>query len=1375
MSYTITGRFASGMLAFGLGAILAYGAAPPAPQGLITAKAFLSIGGGTAITDLTGNAKFTNNSPDFVSYLPYFEWNPSGTIGTVADNNFGDNYGDQIIGYFYPPVDGDYAFYVCSDDPSQLFLSTDDNPANKKLIAQEAGWSNPRNFTSIGGGSVVEDKCSQTFTNTQWPIKDPGTGGAKITLSKGKAYYIETLHKEGGGGDNCAVAVAAPDGSIDSSSPIPGQYLSSFDKNTGPASIVTQPQNVTVNEGQPATFSVVADGTPPFTYVWSKNGVQIPDPTTFDAAYPKLTNAPYTNIYFSTTINRAYRADNGAQIKVVVTGAQGLPVTSAVATLTVVNDTTPPTIVSAKALGAKGVIVTFSEPLDPASAQLPGNYTISGGVTVTAAQLGAIPGDNVVTLSTSEQPSGATLTLTVTGVKDVPGNLIAAGSQVTFTSLVFAPGILHKFWSNIGSLAALGTDSRFPDTPSLLTIEPLWEYPPNGGNEAGDNYGNQLTGWFTPPSTGDYVFFTCSDDQSDFFLSTDDNAANKKLIAQESGWSNPHTWITANSGDATLKRSDTCVNSQWPGGPGLIHLIGGQKYYMESRHYEGGGGDNVGATFINVTAGDADPVNGDAPRLTKSNVGFYLDPTGASVTIVTPPVAVTQQEQLTATFTVVATGTSVYGTAVSYQWQSAPKGSTTFTDISGATSASYTTPLLKLTDDGKQFRVVCASMVPTVTATSPAVTLTVIPDTFPPTVTAAGSLLHSNAVEIGVQFSENVDLTTASAAGNYTLSKGTVTGVRYLTYDHMLQDAYVVIGSTGPFNGGSVVLTTSGLNAGDTLNLTVNNVKDVKGNAMTSQTVPVTITRKMNRAQMGGHDYVEGWSGNPAGLNTDPALWPNDEVAYSESDFDLISSGSGNWNAYDECDFVYEKVTGDFDKVARVEYQDPTSAWARAGMCATPDPNDGMTHDQVANGGQLMEKRFMMRANPAMGAAGLAANHQYEYAWRDIAGGNYSGGGAGAPAFPNAWLRMQRTGGTNFTALWSNDGKNWYNYGYHAFAAEPMPDTLDVGPYYSPEMDNGTTTANTDVTGLVLGHSAVVKFRNYGDYTNAPSKATYAIGLQFGPDDNTGSFLPAMDTAGVLVQANWNNLPTLAGGPSPVVADALGVAKATTATVSWTGANTWSSTGSRGEYNNGFSGNDRILMTGYLDTGAASTTQVTVNGLPSNLTSQGYDVCVYLLGGYGGRGGGYRITDTAGTTLKDYVNAAYIANASEAPQGWVQVAPTAGSWAPGNFIVFSNLTASSIIVEATTENGHGYDAGGTTYRAPINAIQLAPKNSFITTQPPGKMTITLAAGSVTITWEGDGTLQSAPAVTGPWTDIGPAKPHTEAVSGAAKFFRVKGL
>ena len=48
-----------------------------------------------------------------------------------------------------------------------------------------------------------------------------------------------------------------------------------------------------------------------------------------------------------------------------------------------------------------------------------------------------------------------------------------------------------------------------------------------------DDYGTRLTGFLIPPVTGDYVFHIASDDQSLFFLSSDDDPGHERAIARE--------------------------------------------------------------------------------------------------------------------------------------------------------------------------------------------------------------------------------------------------------------------------------------------------------------------------------------------------------------------------------------------------------------------------------------------------------------------------------------------------------------------------------------------------------------------------------------------------------------------------------------------------------------------------------------------------------------------------------------------------------------------------------------------------------------------------------------------------------------------------
>ncbi|MBI2948855.1 MAG: Ig-like domain-containing protein [Verrucomicrobia bacterium] len=833
--------------------------------------------------------------------------------------------------------------------------------------------------------------------------------------------------------------------------------FSNFDAHVAvPIAITTQPAStVSINANKPLVLTVAATGDP-VHYQWRKDGTDIKGATA--ATY---------------TVKLAQISDSGTY-SARLFGA-GKEVISASSVVTVTPDTEPPKIVSAIGSATLDSIkVTFSEPLDATTAQAAANYKLSGGITVSSATLSAAPNDNQVVLKTSKQSEGATLTLTVSNVKDTANNALVANSTFNFLADKFQTGwATYERWHNENGDP--GNITAFADSITAGSIRPpdfssaVTQFGAPWG--ARDNYSARVSGFFVPPSSGNFVFFTSSDDASNVYLSTDENPANKKLVAQETGWSNQYQWLTANGGGADTKRSDQFPGTEWPTG-NAITLQAGKRYYIEALVDEGGGGDGVDVTFIKE--GEADPATSTAGmRMRGSAIGTFLDPNGANVTIAQQPQDITGQENRTAKLSVGATGTSAYGTTVSYQWQKAPPGSSTFSDISGATASSYTTPVLSLADSGAKYRV--ALSVPTFSTQSSAATLTVVPDTFPPKLDGVGSLIKGTAVEIGLRFDESVEKVSASTAANFALSKGTVTGVRYQQFAHEGEAANFVVGTKGPFNGYAVVLTTSGISPGDTITVTAKNVKDLKGNAIAAagEARSIKVTQKMKWAAMGGNDYVEGELGGGLTAAPDPSLWPDDAIASGDQDFDLVSGGTANWNNYDEATFVYEEVTGDFDKVVRVEYHDPTSQWARAGMAATPNADEGVTRAQV-NGGYTMAKRYFLRANPAVQWNGSGGNNQFEADWRLTDGGNYGGTGAGTPSYPNAWMRMQRTGQT-FTGFYSADGKSWTSYGAQTFTTEPMPDKLLVGIYYSPEMNNNET-------GNGVGHSSVAKFRQYGDF-----------------------------------------------------------------------------------------------------------------------------------------------------------------------------------------------------------------------------------------------------------------------------------------------------
>jgi hypothetical protein len=145
---------------------------------------------GTSVSNLTSDINYPTN-PNGRALLTSLE----------APTDWADNYGTRIRGYLYPPTSGNYTFWIASDDNGQLRLSTDDNPSNAILIAYVNDWTNSHEWTKY---------TSQT--------------SSPKPLLAGHKYYIDALQKEGGGGDNIAVAWQGP--GIATREVIDGAYLS---------------------------------------------------------------------------------------------------------------------------------------------------------------------------------------------------------------------------------------------------------------------------------------------------------------------------------------------------------------------------------------------------------------------------------------------------------------------------------------------------------------------------------------------------------------------------------------------------------------------------------------------------------------------------------------------------------------------------------------------------------------------------------------------------------------------------------------------------------------------------------------------------------------------------------------------------------------------------------------------------------------------------------------------------------------------------------------------------------------------------------------------------------------------------------------------
>jgi hypothetical protein len=146
-------------------------------------------------------------------------------------------------------------------------------------------------------------------------------------------------------------------------------------------------------------------------------------------------------------------------------------------------------------------------------------------------------------------------------------------------------------------------------------------------------------------------------------------------------------------------------------------------------------------------------------------VNFTTSGAPVGPTITAQPVSQTVTAGQTATFTVVAGGTA----PLTYQWQK------NGVNITGATSASYTTPVTATTDGGSTFRAVVTNSAGT--ATSASATLTVNPAPAP-AIQLSTTAINFGQVVVGSNLSQALIITNTGTA-TLIISQVTVTGSGY--------------------------------------------------------------------------------------------------------------------------------------------------------------------------------------------------------------------------------------------------------------------------------------------------------------------------------------------------------------------------------------------------------------------------------------------------------------------------------------------------------------------------------------------------------------------------------------------------------------------
>jgi hypothetical protein len=355
---------------------------------------------GPNISDLTNNPAFPN-SPDANDVL---------TGGIVIPMNIANDYGSWVRGFIEAPQTGAYTFWVAGVDSGEFWLSPNENPAGKVLIAH--------NGVTTGMGP------------NDWFLI-PAQKSAPVSLVQGQKYYFEMLHKEDSLGtwDSCSAAWTLPDGTFQG--PVPSTNVWPFPvdlSNPAYPPVTSAPQVLTdyngipvdvlapqlvLTEGTSADLTVTAQASQPASVQWFSNNVAIPGAVLLNYHIPVVTMAL-----------------NGAVYKVTIQNGQGQTSTST--TLSVQPDTTPFALVDALSLAntAGDVAVVFSRPVDPATATTVGNYSFTPTVAIAGARIGATP--NTVLLQTPGLAVGIAYSVKVNNVRDRAStpNIIPANSSM---------------------------------------------------------------------------------------------------------------------------------------------------------------------------------------------------------------------------------------------------------------------------------------------------------------------------------------------------------------------------------------------------------------------------------------------------------------------------------------------------------------------------------------------------------------------------------------------------------------------------------------------------------------------------------------------------------------------------------------------------------------------------------------------------------------------------------------------------------------------------------------------------------------------------------------------------------------------------------
>jgi PKD repeat protein len=292
----------------------------------------------SGITQTTATITWTTDEPadSQVFYrragVTSYEQTPLGTtLVTAHSMTLGGLQAGTLYEYRVQSADATGNVATSSPDGTFTTVSPPNQPPIAAFTTSPTSGDAPLTVDFDGSASTDPDGTVESWS---WDFGDGSTGVGSTTTH---VYTSEGIF-------TATLTVVDNDGATDSTTTTIAVSTPAL-----PPTLTSQPTPQTVTEGQTATFTVAASGSPPLSYQWQKNGADIAG-----ANGPTYTTPP------------AALSDNGSAFRCAVSNGAG-SVISAPAALTVL-DATPPVIsqVEASGITETGATITWNtdEPSD---------------------------------------------------------------------------------------------------------------------------------------------------------------------------------------------------------------------------------------------------------------------------------------------------------------------------------------------------------------------------------------------------------------------------------------------------------------------------------------------------------------------------------------------------------------------------------------------------------------------------------------------------------------------------------------------------------------------------------------------------------------------------------------------------------------------------------------------------------------------------------------------------------------------------------------------------------------------------------------------------------------------------------------------------